>query len=194
LFSISQFTFEPNSGTLVFRADNDTAAGILGVLERLDIDAPEPTLTSVELTTHVLIAPRSAGRGADLPESLTDVVEQLSAVLPYGSYNLMESAITRVIDGKWFSIDGILPALPGEPNYEPDYTLEATMNLTGNGQERTLRIDDLTFVANVPVSSDIRQLQIRTSVDIREAEHVVVGKASVADAALILVMSADVIE
>ena len=197
MFDIREYTFDfRNSKTLVFRAPDGIAEGIIRVIERLDVDpVPEPAATSVDLTAHILIATRASGQGADLPESLGDVVDQLRTVLPYGTYNLMDTLLTRVIDGERFTVAGVLPNLPGEPGYEPEYEIYATMRLSGNDNgQRTLRLDDLMFAASVPVSSDIRHVRFSTSVDIREDQQVVVGKASVADAALILVMTANIVE
>jgi hypothetical protein len=70
--------------------------------------------------------------------------------------------------------------------------------ITSEGKERTIRINDLVLQLEFTLkgNSQNRQAAISTSIDVREGQKVVVGKANIdnADNALILVLAAKVVE
>jgi hypothetical protein len=189
IFGNTQFAFEPRTRTLVFRAPAASADDIAGVIAALDVEPSGPDRPSLEVTAHILIATRTPAPGGDIPDELAGVVEGLQTRLPYGSYNLLETAIARVAAGGRLWMEGVLPGFSSEA-YRAGYSLEATVDLDPGGGPPRVRIDDLTFLASVGVSDAARSLQMRTSVDMPPDAPIVAGKASAADAALILVMRA----
>ena len=71
------------------------------------------------------------------------------------------------------------------------------MAVTSEGKEQTIRITDLSLRLDFIVKGAGNQhAAINTSIDVREGQKVVVGKANIdnADSALILVLTAKVVE
>lgn len=107
----------------------------------------------------------------------------------------------RMRDGSGGETNGVLPSVGAglmPTNYEFRVVSSA---ITSDSKERVIRIDGLKLALRVPIKTSDRdwsyqEAHINTSIDIREGQKVVVGKANIdnADNALILVLTAKVIE
>ena len=76
----------------------------------------------------------------------------------------------------------------------PDYSLRAALIVTAeSGDRRMVRLDNFQFHTEIRLPDQVHDVSIGTSIDIYEGQHAVVGKASVGDSALILIMSARII-
>ena len=186
-----RWTFDERLKTLLVRAPRDIMPAIAQVVERFDVAAPRTP--SVELTMHILLATKEE-RQEQLPPMLDAVAEQLRGVFAYRSFRLLETAIVRGVDGEDVSVQGVLP-LQTEGVSHPSYLMRGTLYvISGSNDTRVVRFDNFMFNSSIRVTGDYHDIQIMTSIEIAEGQQAVVGKASIADNALILVMSTKLID
>ena len=177
---------------LMVRAPEELMPAIEQAVRRFDV--PSRAAPSVELTTFILVATND-GRQQALPAHLDPVVEQLRGVLPYRVFNSLDSAIARGVDQEVIQLQGVMPQIPGAAPGNPNYFLRAGLVVTsGSDDRRIVRLDNFQFNTNIQLSDRSHDVSIGTSIDITEGQHAVVGKASVGASALILVMSARIID
>ncbi len=123
------------------------------------------------------------------------MVEQLRGVLPYSVFNSLDSAIARGVNQEVIQLQSVMPQVPGAAPGNPNYALRAGLIVTaGSDDRRIVRLDNFRFETNIQLSDRSHDVSIVTSIDIAEGQHAVVGKASVGDSALILIMSARIID
>ena len=186
-----RWSFDSRLKTLIVRAPGEIMPAIEQVVRRFDVAAP--ATPSVELTTFILVATNDGPQQA-LPPQLDPVVEQLRGVLPYRVFNALDSAIARGVDREVISVQGVMPQVPGAAPGNPDYSLRAGLIVTAeSGDRRMVRLDNFQFHTEIRLPDQVHDVSIGTSIDIYEGQHAVVGKASVGDSALILIMSARII-
>jgi hypothetical protein len=187
----ARWTFDERLKTLLVRSPGNIMPAIAQVVERFDVAAPRTP--SVELTMHVLLA-SGEEREDLLPSPLSDVVDQLRGVFPYRSFRLLETAVARGVDREQLSIQGVLP-LQIEGVRHPAYMMRGTLYVTpGTDDARVVRFENFIFQSSVRIGGEQHDIQIMTTIEIAEGQQAVVGKASVADNALILVMSTRLID
>lgn len=191
-------------GTLTVRARTDVMPAIEDVVRRLDLLQVE---RAVEVTAHVLRA-RNDGNTSNVPDHLDPVVEQLRNVFAYSSYDVIDTLVIRGVDGRRPSISGTMALDSGADMAEMPvfYTFQGHFRVVSSGEGvDALRIDELNFELRIPVVSGtsgagddvaVRSFQyvnvgINTDVEIPAGTEVVVGKATVGDSAVILVMTVE---
>jgi hypothetical protein len=187
-----------NLKVLTVRAPQEVLVAIEEAIKRLDV-AQSPA-KNISLEAYFLIASMQ-GSAESVPPDLESVVQQLKSIFKYRGFRLLATSSLRTRDGKGGETNGVLPSLVagGLPtNY---YFQVGSSTITADFKERVIRIDDmrLHLVVQIKTSETNWQTQeakINTSIDIREGQKVVVGKANIdnADDALILVLTAKVIE
>ena len=174
------------------------------------IDVP---MKNVELTFYVLLG-TSDGKSATLPSELTGVAKQLTSLFGYKGIRLLETAILRGREEESGSASGLMmPSSDDLPvSAKSTYSLEyRSVSVSGEGKDRTVRLDQLRFYARIPtVTAPVQpapgtgastQLHfvdtgLKTNIDVREGQKVVVGKAGIDGSpnSMFLVVSAKVVE
>jgi hypothetical protein len=124
--------------------------------------------------------------GNSLPAGLQPVVTQLKSVLNYKSFHLVETLLVRVGStyGRALQLQGTLQGVRPVATEAAAYTLTANSTSIQNpdGKTPTLHLTNMMFT--------LGNVNISTNVEIPQGQQVVVGKASMADRAFILVMNA----
>jgi hypothetical protein len=176
--------FSPNTQLRLIsaRAPKEIMPAIEDAIKRLDV--PTPAINkSAELMVYVLMASDQAEPGAAMPAILQPVITQLRSVLAYKSFQLVETLLGRGTDGRRMRLAGTLQGI-GLGTAEPmPYSLDAQFNIQNpDGKTPALRLVEMAF--------RLGGVAIATDVEIPQGQQVVVGKATMADRAFILVMSA----
>lgn len=194
----------PDLRILAVKASPETLQAIRETVQRLDQAAP--AFRNVEITAYLLQASPAPGGGGELPAAIQKVVGSLQASLGYPSVRLLESLVLRCRDDReWCSVSGVLPSdsLEGP---ETQYNLRCRL-LTrgaGAGQARSIQLENLDLGVRFPVPAgpvpekgprpnySFRDAGFETSLDLKDGQTAVVGKATVSGSrdALILVVSA----
>jgi len=176
------------------RAPKEVLTAIEESLQRLDI--PQAPAKNVQLDAYLLTA-SAQGSSANVPGDLEPVIKQLKSVFNYQSFRLLGTLSWRGRDGKGGSVNGLLPSVTADSAQPSAYTFGTPgVAITSDGKERTIRINDLTLRLDYFLKGGGYHTSINTSIDAREGQKVVVGKANIdnADSALILILTAKVIE
>lgn len=157
---------------------------------------PEAGPNNADFTAYLIVA-RLEGESVPVPDVLESVVAQLRGVLPFKSYELAETVTVRVADTGLVEAVGILPplssALSGSTRYElalqnvrlprggPDRPPAGWVSLDPFLQLEMTRTEDGEGVSST----------IKTRIEIREGQKVVVGKVAIdgAGTSLILVLA-----
>jgi hypothetical protein len=163
----------------------------------------------VELTAVVVAGTiQSLSAAQDVPnESLSSVTRQLRSIFPYKSYQVLSTILLRATPGssihhsegsmKWQqnTAEGARPALAYDLSFGALDVLP----------DRSIRLGDVRFDTWIPLKSvtvgkdnstttqtSSQRIEIRTDVDLREGQNIIVGNATLADAdvCLFLVVSA----
>jgi hypothetical protein len=186
---LSMFPAETNISSspsmISVRAPKEVMSSISDVIKKFD--APPK---NVELTIFVLTATNQAGPA--VPQILQPVVNELKTVLSYKQFNLVATEIVRGKDGSDVRTGGLLPQGGNIPE-GTIYTFNSRFGVPASDQENpVLQLDLLRFSVQINAGPQVgyQNVGINTRVDIPRGQQVVVGKATLGDSALILVMSA----
>jgi hypothetical protein len=170
------------------------------------VDVPKAAPKNVELTAHLLVGSEQ-GPSAALPTAIQPVIKQIQSLFTYKSFRLLDTMIARVREAEGNmryganasgAIDG-----PGEGPKGHSQLRVGWVDILPSETERVVRINNLAINVSIPngydAKNNVRYLQtgIDTSVDVKEGQKVVVGKANVAgtqDQALIVVLTAKVLD
>lgn len=184
--------------TISVRDFPENIAAMEEALRRLDV--PETTRPDIELRIHVLFASNTEGATNDAPAELRDVIRQLQTTLNYRNYYLATSFIQRTREGASVSGSGsldigrVVGAETSSPNATVIYNYGIrSVSLAPSAtpqQPPTVQLGRFEFTANGNVGS----ARISTDTSVRDGERVVIGTASLRDKALILVLTARVIQ
>jgi hypothetical protein len=169
---------------LSVRAPKEIMPAIDDAIKRLDVPQPRK---EAELTIYVIIATDQADTsGSNLPPNLNPVLNQLKGVLAYKNYRLVDTLITRAIGhGNQSALTGEL--MLGE-TVKPAYRFFAVPQFDfPDGKTPVLHLGGMSFNLTGPAGLNGG---LSGNVDVPQGQQVVVGKATLADKALILVMSA----
>ncbi len=175
-----------NAFGAIINADND--------LKVISVRAPKEVLVAIEESIKRLDVPQPASKNIA-------VVQQLKNIFKYSGFRLIATSSLRMRDGSGGETNGILPSV-GTGLMPTTYEFRVGSSaITSDSKERAIRIDGLRLGLRVPLKAgesnwQYQEAHINTSIDIREGQKVVVGKANIdnADNALILVLTAKVIE
>ncbi len=167
-------------------------------LKRLDTPvAPRP---NIELHMHVLIASNTSGNKSDstaqVPAELKDVLTQLRETLSYRKYEVATSVVQRLTTEMSQFVEGkgtleISSETPNAPSILMPYAYDINLvslvaNATGGP---TVQINHFRFGA----VSEKDRAEVTTGLNLRDGEKVVVGTATLRNRALIVVLSAKLI-
>ena len=167
-------------------------------LKRLDTPvAPRP---NIELHMHVLVASNTTGNKGDstaqVPAELKDVLTQLRETLSYRHYELATSVVQRLTTDTPRGVEGkgtleISREDLNAPNIQMPYEYNINfVSLVQNATDGpTVQINEFRFGA----VTDKDHAGVQTALNLRDGEKVVVGTATIRNRALIVVLSAKVV-
>jgi hypothetical protein len=197
---------DAEQGIIAVSGTPESVAAFEAALKKLDVP-PEPT-KNIELTVYLLNATGEAIPGSEIPSELHDVVDQLTGVFPYKGFRLWETLVLRTRDStggvdrgpKWIS-----GTVPDNPELSYELGVRAATAVPDDDGRNVIRLDTLSLEINGPLAEfktkdgprtrRIDVASIRTDIDVREGQKVVVGKANIGPekGALILVVTAKVL-
>jgi hypothetical protein len=190
--------------TLTVRDFPENLATIEEALKRLDV--PSTPRPNIDLQMRVLIASNNSAyvtpATAELPADLKDVVKQLRETLSYRNYELATSVVQRLTEtrmslrGKGTIEISQAPGAAGAGVVTLPY--EYSVNQVSFGALQTggptIQIGDFTFSTGITSGSGIdNRTQVETALNLRDGEKVVVGTATFGDRALVIVITAKLI-
>jgi hypothetical protein len=174
----------PDLHVLSVRAPKEIMPAIEDAIKRLDVPQPR---RAAELTIYVIIATDQPDPSAPgLPANLSPVLTQLKGVLSYKGYRLVDTLIMRSTNS-----GGPRAALSGQlmmsETLKPNYDFSAGFQIENpDGKNPVLRLSNMNF----NLAGAGLRAAVAANVEIPQGQQVIVGKATLADKALILVMSA----
>jgi hypothetical protein len=197
LFRAFGATVQPDSDLKVLsvRAPKEVLAAIEESLQRLDV--PQPPAKNIQLDAYLLTA-SAQGTSGSIPAELEPAVKQLRSVFNYQAFRLLGTLTWRGRDGKGGGVNGLLS--PMSPDASQPTACEFNIKsaeVASGGKEPSIRINELRLdLFFSPRNGPRQRAQINTSIDVREGQKVVVGKANLdsSDNALILVLTAKVLD
>ena len=193
------FQSDPNVNYIAMRGPLEFVDAMEAAIKKLDV--PPPAIRNIELTFNILAAGTQAGTDT-VPPDLAGVVQQLGKVFGLKSFRLLETAVLRGREGRPMESSGVLP-VPVKVDSSPRYFLRFQKVSTSPAEKGLLiRIDGLDFNVSIPVLKvggqglDYLSAGIKTDVDVREGQRVVVGKSSfdTTGQSVFLVVSAKVLD
>jgi hypothetical protein len=194
----AEVSVSPSLHVLSVKAPKEIIPAIEDAVKRLDVLPVRKK--NVELTLYVLggtdgqakIAEGEAPPPAQrpIPQVLQPVVNQLKNLFAYKEFQLVDEIVLVGEDGQQVSTSGRVPAASflAKSVSSPSYQFGARLQVQMPDQKEALvRINNFYFGIG---GSGPNQARIDTAVEIQPGQQVVVGKATVGDSALILVLSA----
>ena len=186
--------------TLTVRAPADIMPAIVDVIGRLDVLKVEQ---GVEVTAYILSAGDQGTAGTPVPEHLQSVVDQLQEVFSYSRFGLIDTIMLRGFEDRPWDVRGMisLPEAANRPQDEPThYDFKGSFGVVqADDAPPRLRIYNMRADFRVPVMTgdgptavlNFTNVSIGTDVEIPSGTQVVVGKSTIGDSALFLVMTAE---
>jgi hypothetical protein len=151
------------------------------------------------MTAYLLIGNETAGtEPSAMPKELDSVVIQLKNAFAFKSYRLLDILALRTRVGQRASNSSVgRPMQIGDKVAAP--TTQFRIASAGIGSdETTVRIDGLNLQSRIPVATGQGQfgyqdVGLQADVDIKQGQKVVIGRVSVAESALFVVLTAQVV-
>lgn len=176
--------------TITVRDFPENIATMEEAVKRLDtLAAPRP---NIELHMHALIASNSGGGGAAPPAELKDVLEQLRGTLNYKNYELAATVVQRLTEtprALTGSGTAEIPiGNPGAPNTSMpyEYYIGAVSLVQDAAGKFSVQIGEFAFTT----TSGNDRTRVQTALNLRDGEKVVVGTATMRSRALVVVLTA----
>ena len=188
--------------TITVRDFPENLATIEEALKRLDTpSAPRP---NIELHMHVLVASNTSGAAggtsAQVPGELRDVLAQLRETLTYRNYELLTSVVQRLTEtprglrGKGAAEISGSPTTSGGFSFPYEYLINSVSVETTSTGTPMVQIGEFSFTTGMTSTAKIdNRTQVQTALNLRDGEKVVVGTATLGDRALIIVLTAKLI-
>lgn len=194
---------------IAVRGRPESVAALEASLERLDV--PPPPAKNIDLRIYLLNAKEESAGASEIPSEINDVVEQIKAIFPYESFRLWETIHLRTRDAqssvakgpKW--VQGIVSDDAADiSGLHYEFGVNSAKATPDDEGRHVVRLDGLRLeitgpsrVVNTKEGPETRRTQIasiRTDIDVRESQKVVVGKANIGttEGALFLVVTARV--
>jgi hypothetical protein len=184
-----QISREPGLSAIAVKAPATTLTAIEEMIKRFDIPANVPK--RVEITGYLLLGSPQPEPDS-IPPVLKSVIDQLRNVMAYKSYRVVDTILASAKEGDNFNESAIIPKISETDSGTPEYSFSGNPRVTGEGADQAIHFENLRFdLRNV---SGGRPVSIYTSVDVKKGQQVVVGKATVQDRAVILVLTAKVVD
>ncbi|HVW10081.1 MAG TPA: hypothetical protein VHC90_15940 [Bryobacteraceae bacterium] len=177
------------------------------ILHQLDTPAPPrpplPPKKDIQVTAYLIIASASGTQTTPLPKDLEPAVNQIASILSYKSFHLFDAVVLRTSEGAGGQVAGILPVSQQTFLSGGDFQLRINrVELTPATPANLLRLSnfDLMVYINRGVDregKDKKQMvDMGTSIDMKEGQKVVVGKANIdgSENALLVILTAQVVD
>lgn len=188
---VHRVDMDPSGRYLVVHATN--AANLKAaeeLIKRLDVP-----LKNIELTFHIVAGgppPAPPGTGMPVPAELEPVVKQLRSSFPFASYRLLETAMIRTRDGSDGNVSGKLAD-------GTRYDIRFKPIRVTDGSPAQVRLDELQLrqyfiVTRTDKSTHTDDAYVKADINVKEGQKVVVGKSTLRESALFLIVSARVID
>lgn len=174
----------PELHVISVRAPKEIMPAIEDAIKRLDVPQPRK---EAELTIYVIIASDQAEPSTTIPPALNPVINQLKGVLAYKSYRVLDTLITRGGTSNGFN-NTLSGTLVLSETLKPTFDFRSRFQIENpDGKTPVLRLNDMNFSLR---GGGMNPAGVSGNVEIPQGQQVVVGKATLGDKALILVMSA----
>jgi hypothetical protein len=163
------------------------------------LPGPPVTQSDIEFTVYLLAGLNKGEENSDAgapsalrTKALDGTVSQLRAIFPYASYRLLDTAVLRVNGNSSGEVGGILPLL-GEAGDTGLYSIGVQVRgIVPKEHESQISVHELRFSMHPPKGGEV---SVRTALELREGQQVVVGKAAMGNAGtLFVVVSARVLQ
>lgn len=191
----------PNTGfhALAIRANENAMTAIEEAIKRLDV--PTAAQRDVDLTAQLVLGAEAADQaGSALPKDLETVVAQLRQTFPFKTYGLLDVLTLRSRTGGngQTSTTSAGGAVPVNGQAQP---VDSSLNINSisvEGDGATVRIDGFNMQSLVPYSAgnsmQVHRLNLRTDLDIKEGQKVVIGRLGINPSqALFVVLTAKIL-
>jgi len=174
------------------RAPQATLTAIEELIKRFDVPASAPK--TIDLTAYLVLG--SQGDTDSIPPAIKPVIDQLKSVMSFKSYRVVDTLLGRGSEGDVMSSSGMIAKLsesdpPGQPIY---VNFQLRPRVQGDGTDQVIRLENLRLNVKVWVNGSYNDLTISTALDVKKGQQMVVGKAAFQDRALILILSARVVD
>ena len=165
-------------------------------------DKPKvPEVQNVEVTIYLMSAVGQPVTTA-MPPELESVVKQLKGMFSYKGYELIDTQLLRVRNGRGAEASGVVGAAVSGPYKIISQVKFNAADLSIDEKGRAIHIRGLKVGLKVPVPTgsggayNYLDTGINTDVDVREGQKIVVGKANMdgSDRASIVVLTAKVVD
>jgi hypothetical protein len=187
---------------LAVDASPEAMAVIEDAIKRLDVPSAAPA--NIDMTVYLVVGheAESPAGSAPLPKDLDIVVTQLKNAFAFKSYSLLDVLALRTRTGQPASTTSSGGAMQfGDGTSQPVVTSFSIRSATIASDGATVRIDSLSSNCKVPLPTVSggkifapQDLGIRTDIDIKEGQKVVVGRLGISrDQALFLVMTVKIV-
>ncbi|HKO97961.1 MAG TPA: secretin N-terminal domain-containing protein [Pyrinomonadaceae bacterium] len=185
--------------TITVRDFPENLATIEEALKRLD--TPGTPRPNIELHMHVLRASNASGYVTpptrEIPTELRDVLKQLRETLSFKNYDLAASVVQRLTEtprglrGKGLAEISWAPTPAAAVNVPYEYLINQVSLVPTSSGVPIIQIGEFTFNTGVTPQSPVdNRTQVQTALNLRDGEKVVVGTATMGDRALVIVLSA----
>jgi len=175
---------------LVVTGSADAVAMLEEMAKKLDV--PPPPHPDIELTVYLVFG-SPQGKGDEIPTELASTIKQLHSSFAYKGYRMADSFVLRGRDGESGRTTGVIA---GSTEMNSTYSFSYAHATVSGESPRVIRIDNLDMGLRLTRNGSPVDSGLRTSIDVREGQKVVVGKSNIngSDEALILVVTGKVVE
>jgi hypothetical protein len=200
LLGVFNASVRPDSDMHALAVETTSEATMTAIQEAIQrLDVPSAASKNIEMTAYLMIGNETAGTepGA-MPKELDSVVAQLKNAFAFKSYRLLDVLALRTRVGQRASTSSVGRPIQIGTN-SPAPTTQFRINSAGIGSdETTIRIDGLNLNTRIPVQSSpgqysFNEVGLQADVDIKQGQKVVIGRVSVAESALFVVLTAQVV-
>ena len=201
LLGVFNASVRPDSDMHALAVETTSEATMQAIEEAIQrLDVPSAASKNIDMTAYLLIGGETAGtEPSAMPKELDSVVAQLKNAFAFKSYRLLDTLALRTRIGQRASTSSV-----GRPMQIGDKAAATTtqfrINSAGIGSdETTVRIDGLNLQSRIPVATSgqgqfvYQDVGLQADVDIKQGQKVVIGRVSVAESALFLVLTAQVV-
>jgi hypothetical protein len=165
------------------RAPKEIMPAIEDAIKRLDVPQPRK---EAELTIYVVVGSDQPEPPSAIPSSLNTVINQLRGVLAYKGYKLLDTLLARGTTNQFGGATSLSGSLVLSETVKPSYNFRTRFQIENDGKSASLRLNEMQF----SLQGSGMSAGVSATVEIPQGQQVVVGKATLADKALILIMSA----
>ncbi len=184
---IANFQVSRDSRFLILRGTSDGLTAAESLIRQIDV-GPK----NIDLTFYILSASPQPASDKTPPE-LEPVLKQLKSAFVYQGYKVLETTVMRVREGKGGDLSGQLAG--GNSIYQ----IRCQRSRVSPGTPNTIRVDELSIEGRFPITDAKGEVHwtatgIKTDIDMKEGQKIVVGKSTMNDSAAFLVVSAHVLD